>query len=77
MANYGSIYGLLYMPFGLGSAVSPALYGAVRDATGSYDAMLRVAMALFAVGAVLPLTLGRYPELGGAATEGFDGQPAV
>lgn len=77
MAHYGSIYGLLYMPFGLGSAISPALYGAVRDATGSYDAMLRVAMVLFAVGAVLPLTLGRYPELAGTTMEGFDGQPAV
>ena len=77
MANYGSIYGLLYMPFGLGSAVSPALYGAVRDATGNYDAMLRVAMVLFAVGAVLPLALGRYPELGGTNMEGLDGQPAV
>ena len=75
MAHYGTIYGLLYMPFGLGSAVSPALYGAVRDATGSYDAMLRVAMFLFAIGAVLPLTLGRHPEFGGDMTEGFDGQP--
>ncbi len=61
MANYGKIYGLLYMPFGLGSAISPAIYGAVRDATGNYDAMLMVAMGLFAVGAVLPLALGRYP----------------
>ena len=76
MANYGKIYGLLYMPFGLGSAVSPALYGAVRDATGNYDAMLRVAMVLFVVGAVLPLTLGRYPEFGGRAMEDFDGEPA-
>ncbi len=61
MAHYGSIYGLLYMPFGLGSAVSPAIYGAVRDATGSYDAMLMVAAGLFAAGGALLLTLGRYP----------------
>jgi MFS family permease len=76
MAHYGTIYGLLYMPFGLGSAVSPALYGAVRDATGSYDAMLRVAMLLFAVGAVLPLTLGRYPEFDAASPEDADAQLA-
>ena len=62
MAHYGKIYGLLYMPFGIGSAISPAIYGAVRDSTGSYDAMLRVSIGLFAVGALLPLTLGRYPE---------------
>ncbi len=62
MAHYGKIYGLLYMPFGIGSAVSPAIYGAVRDATGNYDAMLAVAIGLFALGALLPLTLGRYPD---------------
>ncbi|MEY2882938.1 MAG: hypothetical protein RL490_662 [Pseudomonadota bacterium] len=64
MAHYGKIYGLLYMPFGIGSAISPAVYGAVRDATGSYDAMLVIAIGLFALGGLLPLTLGRYPVFG-------------
>jgi MFS family permease len=71
MAHYGKIYGLLYMPFGLGSAISPAIYGAVRDATGSYDAMLMVAIGLFAVGGLLPLTLGRYPVFKGAEVPAF------
>lgn len=62
MAQYGRIYGWLYMPFGIGSAVSPILYGAVRDATGSYDAMLTAAIALFAGGGALLLMLGRYPD---------------
>lgn len=62
MANYGKIYGMLYMPFGLGSAISPAVYGIVRDRTGSYDAILLAAIGFFMVGAVLLLTLGRYPE---------------
>ena len=62
MAQYGRIYGWLYMPFGIGSAVSPILYGAVRDATGSYDAMLTAAMFLFAGGGALLLLLGRYPD---------------
>jgi MFS transporter, OFA family, oxalate/formate antiporter len=61
LAHYGKIYGMLYMPFGVGSAISPAIYGAVRDATGNYDAMLIVASGLFAAGALLPLLLGRYP----------------
>lgn len=64
MANYGKIYGMLYMPFGFASAVSPVLYGRVRDVTGSYDQMLYTAMFLFAAGAVLLVTLGRYPVFG-------------
>lgn len=62
MAHYGKIYGMLYMPFGIASAVSPAAYGAVRDAAGSYAPMLRVALVLFIAGAVLLLALGRYPD---------------
>lgn len=63
MAHYGRIYGLLYMPFGIFSAISPMAYGAVRDATGGYDAILLVAMLMFAIGGGLLLLLGRYPDL--------------
>lgn len=62
MAHYGRIYGALYMPFGIGSAVSPILYGISRDATGNYDMMLTVAAAMFVAGGALLLLLGRYPE---------------
>lgn len=62
MAHYGRIYGVLYMPFGIGSAISPILYGMVRDRTGSYDPMLIAATIMFAAGGALLLTLGRYPE---------------
>jgi MFS transporter, OFA family, oxalate/formate antiporter len=61
VAHYGRIYGLLYMPFGIGSAISPILYGASRDATGNYDVMLTAAAMMFAVGGALLLLLGRYP----------------
>lgn len=64
MAHFGRIYGMLYMPFGVGSAISPILYGTVRDRTGSYDAMLAAAMVLFVLGGALLLTLGRYPAAG-------------
>jgi MFS family permease len=63
IAHYGRIYGFLYMSFGIFSALSPMAYGAVRDATGNYDAMLLAAMAMFAVGGALLLLLGRYPDL--------------
>jgi MFS family permease len=61
MAHYGKIYGMLYMPFGIFSAISPVLYGRIRDTTGSYDQMLMAATGLFIAGALLLLTLGRYP----------------
>jgi len=64
MASYGKIYGMLYMPFGISSAISPVLYGRVRDVTGNYDQMLYASMFLFAAGAVLLITLGRYPSFG-------------
>ncbi len=64
MASYGKIYGMLYMPFGLASAISPVLYGRVRDVTGNYDQMLYASMFLFIAGALLLITLGRYPIFG-------------
>lgn len=63
LRNYGRIYGTLYMAFALASAFSPAVYGRVRDVTGTYDPMLYAAAGLFVTGALLLLTLGRYPEL--------------
>ena len=62
MAHYGKIYGTLYMPFGMASAVSPAVYGWVRDTSGDYAPILNVALFLFIGGAVLLLFLGRYPD---------------
>ncbi len=62
MANFGKIYGMLYMPFGLFSAISPLVYGIVRDRTGSYDNMLSVAMIMFVAGGAMLLLLGRYPD---------------
>lgn len=62
MANYGQIYGVLYMAFGIAAALSPTAYGWVRDTTGSYDAMLAAAAVMFVVGACLLLLLGPYPD---------------
>lgn len=62
MAHYGRIYGMLYMPFAIGAAVSPIIYGMVRDRTGSYDLALTVAAFLFIFGGTSLLALGRYPD---------------
>ncbi|MEY3137112.1 MAG: putative sulfoacetate transporter SauU [Pseudomonadota bacterium] len=61
MRSYGQIYGVLYMAFGLSTAISASLYGWVRDTTGSYDPMLLAAAGMFLAGAVLLLFLGPYP----------------
>lgn len=65
MAHYGRIYGMLYMAFGIGAAISPIVYGIVRDRTGGYDPILMVAMVLFAAGGSVLLLLGRYPAASG------------
>jgi MFS transporter, OFA family, oxalate/formate antiporter len=62
MKHFGRIYGMLYMPFGLMSAISPLMYGVVRDRAGSYDPMLIAASVLFVAGGALLLALGRYPQ---------------
>ena len=62
MAHYGKIYGMLYMPFGMASAVSPLLYAYSRDITGSYDLALSIAIGMYMVGGGLLLMLGKYPE---------------
>ena len=61
MAHFGRIYGMLYMPFGFMSAISPLIYGTVRKEMGSYDPILLVAAIVFVVGGALLLGLGKYP----------------
>lgn len=62
MANYGKIYGMLYMPFGVFSAASPVIYAQVYDRTGSYDPILEISIFAFIAGGALLLLLGRYPS---------------
>lgn len=62
MAHFGRIYGMLYMPYGLMSAISPVVYGTVRVNTGSYDQMLMAASVMFVVGGAMLFALGRYPD---------------
>jgi len=61
MAHYGKVYGMLYMPFGFFSALSPIIYAYVRDTSGSYDPILSIAIFAFLIGGGLLLLLGRYP----------------
>lgn len=61
LKHYGRIYGVQYAVFGFASGIAPALFGSVYDRTGSYDAILLIAAVAFGVGALLMLTMGRYP----------------
>lgn len=79
MANYGQIYGVLYMAFGIAASLSPTAYGWVRDTTGSYDPILFAAALMFIVGAVVLLFLGPYPDLaarGGSASSTATSAPS-
>lgn len=77
MAHFGRIYGMLYMPFGLMSAISPVIYGTIKVQSGSYDPALMAASVVFVIGGALLLLLGRYPDgFGGAAVEQAERQAA-
>lgn len=76
MRAFGRIYGFLYLPFGLFSAISPAVWGLVRDRTGAYDPILLVAIGLFALGGLLLLLLGPYPDLKAGAPPEAEPEPA-
>lgn len=63
MRSYGRIYGLLYFGVAFGAGFGPVSFAYFADVTGSYSASFKIALALFAMGGVSILFLGRYPRL--------------
>jgi len=63
LAHYGKLYGLQYSVFGLASGLAPFIFGRIFDLTRSYKLALYAAAVLFVVGALVMLTLGKYPSL--------------
>ncbi|MGD1954950.1 MAG: MFS transporter [Sphingomonadales bacterium] len=61
LKNYGFVYALQYMSFGLFSGLAPAIFGSVFDKNGTYDPVLGITAVLFIIGPLLLLGLGRYP----------------
>ncbi|WP_404479955.1 MFS transporter [Novosphingobium sp. BL-52-GroH] len=61
--HYGKIYGLLYTLYGVGSGFGPLLAGRTVDATGNYTLALYAGAALFALSAVLIVSLRPPPPL--------------
>ena len=62
LLHYARIYAILYAALALASGVAPMLFARVFDVTGSYDFGFLVGAGCFAVGAIMILTLGRYPD---------------
>ncbi len=62
MKSYSKIYAWLYMAFAIGAAVAPAVFGYGFDKYGSYDQVLWISGALFVIGGVSLVLLGRYPN---------------
>jgi MFS family permease len=60
--SYATIYGLLYVFFGIGAGVGPMLFGWAFDVDGSYTMIFRVAFVSLAASALCLLALGRYPR---------------
>ena len=61
LRHYSKIYSIMYALLAFGSGTAPTLFAAVYDRTLSYEVSFIAAAALFAVGAVVVLALGRYP----------------
>jgi MFS family permease len=55
--HYGKIYGLLYSLYGIGSGIGPLLAGKAHGLWGSYDRALLLGAAMFALSALLIVTL--------------------
>jgi len=60
--HYGKIYGLLYTVVLAGISLSPLIYGALRDQSGTYDSALYSSTGLLLFSVVIFLTLPRFEK---------------
>lgn len=63
LKDYGQLYGTMYTPFAVGSAISAPAYGYTYDYFGSYNIALLLAAGFFVAGAALLFFAGAYPDL--------------
>jgi predicted MFS family arabinose efflux permease len=61
MRSFGKVYATIGSMLMLGSSVGPWIAGSVFDHTGSYDALLWVAIPTSLIGAAMFIGLGAYP----------------
>jgi predicted MFS family arabinose efflux permease len=70
LRSYATIYGFLYVFFGIGAGVGPMLFGWAFGASKSYTPILHVAFVSLALSALCLLALGRYPRFGVVDADG-------
>lgn len=66
LRHYGALYGGQYVFFSIGAGIAPFAFGRAFDHFGNYDQILLVVAGMSVVGALLMLTLGRYPDFSDA-----------
>jgi MFS family permease len=74
--SFGTFYGTINAVNAIGVGLGPLLANYLYDRTGSYRPTMLAALPLFAIGAALFLTLGRYPEFS-APDQGNDKVPRI
>ena len=62
LLNYSQIYAVLYAALALASGLAPMLFARIFDKFGSYEIGFTIGALFFAAGALMVLTLGRYPK---------------
>lgn len=62
LLHYARIYAVLYAALALASGVAPMIFARIFDLTGSYDIGFYIGAGCFAVGAIMILAMGKYPE---------------
>jgi hypothetical protein len=67
LRSYATIYGFLYVFFGIGAGVGPMVFGWAFRLSNSYTPILHIAFISLAVSALCLLALGRYPRFAAAA----------
>jgi OFA family oxalate/formate antiporter-like MFS transporter len=70
LRHYAKIYAVMYALLAVAGGTAPMLFARVYDVTASYQISFIIAAILFLLGAVVLLTLGRYPRF-----ELADGHP--
>ena len=73
LLHYARIYAVLYAALALASGLAPMIFATIFDVTGSYNIGFLFVAGFFAVGALMILALGKYPDLT-AATAAYKGK---
>jgi MFS family permease len=63
VANFGKVYGILFMSFLIGTSFGPYTYGLVYEMTGSYTWILATCVPIILIAAIATGLLPRYPNL--------------